>query len=141
MRIACPACGAAYEVPDRLIGAGRLLRCAKCGHEWLVRPAQTQEPAGTAPPVAAPPPGPARDLPPPHPASRRPPQVIEPPLPQFGDAVPQPPRKTGLWLGWILSILVLLLLAASVLMFRAEIIAAWPPAARFYAALGLDSGR
>lgn len=145
MRIACPACGATYEVPDRLIGAGRRLRCAKCGHEWLVRPPERQEsarPAPPAPPVPpAPPPGPARDLPPPAPVPRRPPQMIEPPLPQFGDAVPRQPRRIGLWLAWILSILVLLLLAAAVLRFRAEIVGAWPPAERLYAALGLDAGR
>lgn len=132
MRIACPACDAAYEVPDHLIGAGRRLRCAKCGHEWLVRPPEREEPARPAPP--------ARGLPVPNPVLRRPPQVIEPPLPQFGDAAPQRPR-IGLWLAWTASAVVLLLLAALMLTLRAEIVAAWPPAERFYAALGLDSGR
>lgn len=141
MRVACPACDATYEVPDHLIGAGRRLRCAKCGHEWLVQaPGAPKGAAPPAPSVAEPPPAPARDRSPAHPALRRPPQVIEPPLPQFGDTVPQRPR-IALWLGWIASILVLLLLAASVLMFRADIVAAWPPAERFYAALGLDAGR
>lgn len=93
-----------------------------------------------APPAAAPPPAPARDLPPPNPALRRAPQVIEPPLPHFGDSAPQQ-RRLALPLAWIASVLALLLLAAAVLVFRAEIASAWPPAVRFYAALGLDAGR
>jgi predicted Zn finger-like uncharacterized protein len=35
MRIVCPACSAAYEVPDALLGTGRPVRCARCEHEWM----------------------------------------------------------------------------------------------------------
>jgi predicted Zn finger-like uncharacterized protein len=167
MHIACPACNAAYEVPDRLIGsAGRRLRCARCGHDWLVLPAEdgaTEQPAPAAglvteaeaggvppptlrippprePPASPPlPPEPHRDLPP-HPVLRRPPQIIDPPLPQLGDTAP--PRMTGgLWAAWIASVLVVVCFVAALVAFRVEIATAWPPAARLYLALGLDIGR
>ena len=34
MRITCPSCSAGYEVPDSLMPAGRIVRCARCGSEW-----------------------------------------------------------------------------------------------------------
>ncbi|MBY0332042.1 MAG: zinc-ribbon domain-containing protein, partial [Acetobacteraceae bacterium] len=46
MRVTCPACTAAYEVPDARIGAGRKLRCGRCGHDWWAHPAP---PAGEGP--------------------------------------------------------------------------------------------
>ncbi len=156
MRITCPACAATYEVPDRLIGPeGRRLRCARCGEQWTAeRPeagaadAQAPEPRAAAvqapetappppPPMEAPPPPPRRaPAPRPGPASRRPPQLIDPPLPPIGDA----PRRGGgpaLWLAWAATVLAVLGFAAAVVTFRQEIVAAWPPAARLYLALGL----
>lgn len=36
MRIVCPTCQAAYEVPESLIGgAARKVRCARCGGAWV----------------------------------------------------------------------------------------------------------
>ena len=50
MRIVCPACSAAYEVPDALLGSPRPVRCARCGHEWLPEPAaESGRPAETHP--------------------------------------------------------------------------------------------
>lgn len=140
MRVTCPACAATYDVPDRMIGAGRRLRCAKCGQEWRVAPEAPA--AGPARQPAAPSPPPAgaaapRDMPPPTPARRRPPQVIEPPLPRPDDA-PSPRRDRLLWLAWALTGLALLALAVALYLFRAEIVAAWPPAERLYLALGLE---
>ncbi|WP_369407992.1 zinc-ribbon domain-containing protein, partial [Roseomonas rosulenta] len=55
MRIACPSCGAEYEVPDRLLaGAARSLRCSRCGADFAL-------PEGA--PAAAPPPSPAPEPP------------------------------------------------------------------------------
>lgn len=160
MRIACPACNAAYDVPDRLIGTGRRLRCARCGHDWEVQqPAvpgasaadgPARPPIGRAQARLQAPPGPepeappAPDLPPPppHSALRRAPQVLDqeaPPRPG-GDGAASPLRfLDGLWAAWAASILVVLAFLAALLVFRAEIAAAWPPAARLYIALGLDT--
>jgi predicted Zn finger-like uncharacterized protein len=79
MRIACPACAAAYEVPDRLLaGAPRMLRCSRCGAEFA--------PPRPAPPEPDPPP-PRAPEPPPDP----PPAPPEPPDPAFAPvAAPAP---------------------------------------------------
>ena len=165
MHIACPTCNAAYEVPDRLIGAaGRQLRCAKCGHAWLVRPAEAapSSPASTSPvpvsiganptgvaeppllpPLPIPPPpkalqAPAHGLPPPLTTPWRAAQVIDPPLPQQDDAPPRP--AYALWAAWAASILLVILAVAALGVFREDIVAAWPPMARLYSALGLGTG-
>lgn len=52
MRIVCPACSAAYEVPVRLLGAGRPVRCARCGHEWMPEAATEPDAAPQAAPGA-----------------------------------------------------------------------------------------
>lgn len=168
MRITCPACAAAYDVPDRLVGARRRLRCARCGHDWQIEPGPAApaprpslaersaaapspgssrdgfgEEAPVARPAAEPPsrhPGQAHPAAPPaaewppdrRPAPRRPPQLIEPPLPRQDDEGP----GGGRWLliGWIATILVVLGVIALLLLFRAEIVAAWPPAARLLGA-------
>jgi predicted Zn finger-like uncharacterized protein len=143
MRIACPACSAAYEVPDALLGKGRRLRCTRCGHAWMATPpAAEPAPPATAPPAPPrPAAGPSPIEPPPLvPMPRRPPQVIDPPLPQLGDAPARQEFNPLLWAAWIGS--VLLVIAALVLLwaYRAEVVAAWPPAARLFLALGADLG-
>lgn len=129
MRFACPACAATYEVPDKLVGTGRKLRCARCGHAWLAEP-----PVSATAPTQAPP---APPTPPPTPAPQRPPQVIDPPLPYLGDT----PASAGsggplLWAAWIGSILLLAGAVAAAWIWRTDVAAAWPPAARLFAMLG-----
>src|ERR1700742_1418089 len=35
MRITCPSCNVAFELPTELLGKkGRALKCASCGHAW-----------------------------------------------------------------------------------------------------------
>ncbi len=153
MRVSCPSCAAAYEVPDRLIGTGRRLRCSRCGHDWLVEPPAEGAPgaaadpapaaagAPTDPDAAAPPPG--REPPPPiaaaaqPPAPRRAPQVIDPPLPRLGDAPPRSGRRLAL--AWAATAVAVLALVGVLALFREEITSAWPPAARLYLALGLGA--
>lgn len=40
MKILCPECSSAYDIPIPLLGAGRRMRCANCGHIWLQTPVQ-----------------------------------------------------------------------------------------------------
>jgi len=152
MRIACPNCAAEYDVPDAALAAGpRLLKCARCGHHFHARSVLQEEPEPPPPPapekprdrlaerVSAgagdramtvtdrPPPsrGPTRSMP------------IDPPLPRLGDAPASPPDRFAL-AGWVVTVAVLIGGALAAYAFRAEIVAAWPPAARVFAALGLS---
>ncbi len=140
MRIICPACEATYEVPERLLGAGRRLRCKKCGHDWEARPPAPPPSAGAPSPPAAP--AAQAPLPPPPsaqpamtPVAPRAPQVIDPPLPRPEDE--EPPRPgLALGLAWGASVLLLAVLASAAWLFRTEIIGAWPPAARLFHLFG-----
>lgn len=155
MRATCPSCEAVYEIPDRLVGAaGRRLRCANCGHEWTLRQAAAPEPPPapeSAPPPPAAPQGPMPVTPPPpaytyaptpeppqagppptRPMLRRPPQVIDPPLPPVDDAAGFRGRGGDLALkaAWVGSVLLVVFALVALWTFRHEIAAAWPPAAR-----------
>lgn len=53
MMIACPQCGTRYNLSAAQIGPeGRMLKCAKCQHQWFVPP---EEPAPAADPDQPPP--------------------------------------------------------------------------------------
>ena len=127
MRILCPQCQAAYEVPERLIAGGRLLRCVKCRHEWAEEAPPPPVPAAPAPGPAAPGAPPLPAAPPPIPAQHRLPQPIDPPARRQGRA---------LTAAWTASALVLIGLLAALLAYQAPITAAWPPMARLYLLLG-----
>jgi predicted Zn finger-like uncharacterized protein len=60
MRIVCPGCEAAYEVPEAMLSPGRTVRCARCGRDWVPWPEQDQAAAALAEEElpAAPPVGP-----------------------------------------------------------------------------------
>ena len=175
MRVACPSCSAAYELPAALadrLGEGRPLRCARCGHTWT--PGAMPEPLSTT--ISGPEPGPQPEPEPePEPAQAgplpAPPQLAPPPsstspgagslpgwppLPpgfpssfptgfpeHFPDhlpgrfAGPDGPRPAVLATAWAASFLLLAAAAWAVLSWRVEIVAAWPPAARAFIALGL----
>jgi len=140
MRIVCPACTATYDVPDRLLGTGKRLRCARCAHEW-------------APPeMAPPPPPPAVHAPPlllePHPPEPRPPDpgLLEPRRPdpplQAGPK-PRPPvratrsARTAVLLALGLSVLVLAGLLAAGVVWRAVVMQVFPPSRLLFGLLGL----
>jgi predicted Zn finger-like uncharacterized protein len=88
MRIVCPSCQAAYEVPDAVLrpaapGApARMVKCARCGNAWApaAEAPAPEPPPAPAPPEAAPqaPPPAEEDLPPPPPVSPATPAGPEP---------------------------------------------------------------
>jgi predicted Zn finger-like uncharacterized protein len=123
MRVTCPTCQAAYEVPDEKLAAGKRLRCARCGKEW-------HPPAAAPPPVA---------------------EVVKPVAPPYPLERPArvgPERKpaaavharagTGLWAAWILTLAVLGAGTWGAYKYRAQVMQAWPPSQRAYAAIGLQ---
>lgn len=145
MRTACPGCQATYEVPDALIGAGRMLRCAKCGQDWLATgtappPEPTTPPESPPPPATGPRPAaqdpPHGDLPPPTPALRRAPQLIDPPLPDPWNPRASRGAVAALWAAWVASGLLLGALVVGAWVYREPIMQAWPPSARVYLLLG-----
>jgi predicted Zn finger-like uncharacterized protein len=129
MRITCPSCSTAYDVPDSLMTAGRAVRCARCGGEW----------APVAVAVAAPEPEPEAAEPPPVAAT---PPPVATPRPSAMErlaahaAWPQPSNQ--LRLAWVGSLVVLLLAIGAAYVWRGQIVAEWPPSARAYAVFGLQ---
>ncbi len=149
MRIVCPDCFAAYEVPDSLLGAGqRALRCVRCGREWVPEtspPHAAPESAGRQPGLAerAAARQPAVLLRPEPRASTHVPVAPPPPadslLTAFSPLIDRPERaaERAASLAWLASVALLILLGAAAYVWRAEVQAAWPPSQRAYAALGL----
>jgi predicted Zn finger-like uncharacterized protein len=132
MRIACPSCGAEYDVPDRLLaGPARTLRCSRCGADFALPSL-----AATPPPPAAPPAivaAPAAALPAPAPEPEAPPA---PAVPERAP-VARDPRDRALVGAWAASVVVVLGGVAAMLAFRAQLMSAWPPVTRLFSVLGL----
>lgn len=151
MRIACPSCSAEYEVPDAALAAGpRMLRCARCAHQFEAALPAAESPPPEPPAAAAERAGPGTDSPPDSPApaavpadrpppSRGPTQSmpIDPPLPRLRDAPSSPPDRLAL-AGWLVTVAVLAIGVYAGFAFRGEIMQAWPASARLYQALGLS---
>jgi predicted Zn finger-like uncharacterized protein len=158
MRIVCPSCEATYNVPDAMLAAGsRKVRCARCGNEWAPAAASAPAPptaeadesfappptaASAAPqPPAAPPSADAEPPGRPEPRAKplRPraePRLIPPP-PTLDEEPPERSR-TGAVVAWALTVLILAAAGAAAVLWRAQVMAAWPPSERVYAALGLS---
>ena len=160
MRIVCPECQAAYAVPDALVEPGKQVRCARCNAEWAPVPGapvagpieSVVVPALRARAAVEPPAAERRAdvvtdlLPapvvPPHgslrvtsePSGRRAVPVARPPG-RDGAA----PPATAAWIGWALTIVVLVGLLWAAVAWRGAVMAGWPPSARVYGALGLSA--
>jgi predicted Zn finger-like uncharacterized protein len=133
MRIVCPNCSAAYDVPDSLVTAGRSVRCARCGGDWTPVEVAAPEPDLPSPPIAAPAPVTVAEPPAaPVVASRR---LTAMDRLAAHAAFPRP--SVRLRLAWVASLVLLVLLAGAAYVWRSDVVAAWPPSARAYAAFGL----
>ena len=116
MILTCPQCSTRYHVDAKSIGApGRTVRCASCGNRWLAKP-----------PADAP-------------------RVIEldPPSPLAGTRLwpvagseAGPRRGSASLVGWLIGVLVILIVASAVIG-RNEIVAAFPASATIYQTLHL----
>jgi len=144
MRIACKNCTAAYDVPDARLRPGLRLRCGRCGTEW--RYVVPGGPAGGEPQAASP-----VNVAGPEPVGATPdaagdfiramnrPDAAPMPFVSPSDRAWPSPRRGGavLVLAWLLSFALLGGALAGAVYWRAPIIAAWPPAGRVFAAIGM----
>jgi predicted Zn finger-like uncharacterized protein len=155
MRLVCPSCSAVYEVPESRIAAGRMVRCARCGSDWIPvteAPAASFDaeapPKAEASPLAQAPPE-AEVLAPSEPAQSTAPSaegvarrsmvtVSRSAMARLAAHPALPRASTALRLAWAGSIVLLLLLLAVAYAWRSQIVAAWPPSGRAYAAFGLN---
>jgi predicted Zn finger-like uncharacterized protein len=150
MRVQCPECTIVYDVPEHLLAGRKALRCARCGTEWT--PGSPAADSGNMPSVgpeqAVAPALPALDAGPavepeasaPIALGRREEQIEHGPysaMQRLARPV-EPPRRTP-WVGlaWVGSLIVVAALAWGAVTWRADVMHAWPPSTRAYAALGL----
>jgi predicted Zn finger-like uncharacterized protein len=131
MRITCPSCTATYEVPDALLDQGaRKVRCARCAFEWQ------PEPLAPAPPPLEPAP---RLRPAERPLRTDPLPPLPPPerMPSSARARSGSASMLASLAALAISVVVLISLGWAVYAWRAEVMHAWPPSQRLFAALGL----
>jgi predicted Zn finger-like uncharacterized protein len=145
MRIVCPTCPAEYDVPDSLVTAGRVVRCAGCGGEWMPVQVGAAEQEPVPPSVDDPPPIPvepaASTAAVPHTEGSAVSDAPPPASPARDQLVVHATRQSSrvpLRLAWLASLAVLGFLGWAAYAWRAEIVAAWPPSARMYAAFGVQ---
>ena len=162
MILVCPSCETRYKVDDSSLGdEGRQVKCARCGHVWhagpepqlppLPEPPQAPEPEAPPEPPEAPSEQPAEqdERPPPIPDPR---DDLRPPAPPLGDLAAgisiaqEPPSKAPPAgarrgpAGWALLGLAVVGVGLAGYAARDQLIAAWPPAAKLYDALGVPHG-
>ena len=138
MRIVCPSCAAAYEVPDARLLPGQPVRCAQCGTSWTpvapqpaARPVPPQPPP-TARPLPSPQSGPGSDVP----VFAASPFAASFDRPRAGLA-----GGAAVMAGWVVSIAAVIGMCWAAVTWRQDIMHAWPPSERLYSSLGLMAGR
>lgn len=133
MQIACPACAATYQVPEAMIGAGRQMRCVRCGEDWFAPPAPDLAAVPEQPPVAQ---VEALPLAPPPPAISPAPIL---PAPAAQESAQPTARRSSalLLLAWLVSAVIWLVALYALWAWREPLSELWPPIVRLYALLGL----
>ena len=122
MILSCTACGTRYLIDPALLGPeGRVVRCAKCGHQWTQTPPEDLPRQVALPPLESD----FRAIP----GAARPPGTNLPALP------PSPKPRSGV-IAWAVLILIVAGLGGGVVLARHDIVAAWPPAAKLYELAG-----
>jgi predicted Zn finger-like uncharacterized protein len=135
MRITCPSCSTAYDVPDSLMPAGRIVRCARCGGEWTpvadaVAAAAGEEAEGRSIEAAVPVTAEAATWS----------VARQSAMDRLAADPARTPSRLPLRLAWAVSVLVLAVAVWAALAWRTDIATAWPPSGRVYALFGLQTG-
>lgn len=140
MRVVCPSCNAAYDVPERLLGGGaRRLHCNRCGHEWTLDPMDASAAiaqSGARDLVVATPPPPAAERP--IPVKLRPDDAERRALrAAFAERPVDRGATMGAVIGWTLTAAILIGIGYLGYVRRDAVMTAWPASERLYSALGL----
>ena len=126
MRIACPSCAAEYEVPASRMTPRRMVRCERCGNEWVAVQEVEASPGATEPvDVGADQVAPEANV-----ASPPPPAANVAAMNRLAPSRPSRERDVGLLAAWIASIVLLVAAATAVLVWRSDVVRAWPASAR-----------
>lgn len=120
MRIVCPSCAAEYDVPAFRLTPRKVVRCARCGGEWMA----VHEAAESVPPLEPPesPSTPQADVTAPLPAVTA--------MDRLAASPARPPSRAALIGAWIMTCVVLVGAVAAVVVWRADVTRAWPPIGR-----------
>lgn len=145
MILTCPSCATRYSVDGtKFPAAGRMVRCAKCGHSWHQEP---EVPEVEIAPVMA-----VDDIPLPEAQAASAPagSVVDEPdyamasgtrayAPRTETTQPRQPlgARLAVVAGWIGLIAVVVLIAVSAVRYRQDIAVIWPQSAGVYSSLGL----
>ena len=122
MILSCTACGTRYLIDPVLLGPdGRVVRCAKCGHQW------TQTPPEDLPRQV--------ELPPLESDFRAIPGAARPPGTNLPALQSQQRPRSGV-IAWAVLLLILGGLVGGAVLARHDIVAAWPPAGKLYELIG-----
>jgi predicted Zn finger-like uncharacterized protein len=147
MRIRCPSCSAIYDVPDAMLDPPRVVRCAKCAHDWMAEPIAADL-EFDEPPVAAEAPASAPIA---EPAAYEPSREVEPvrdrPPPSALERLAAPSemapriRRRDRWLttAWAASFAALTALGVAGYTQRDRLMQEWPASKRIYATFGLTA--
>jgi predicted Zn finger-like uncharacterized protein len=142
MILVCPNCSTRYSVPDGAFGAGgRQVKCTRCAHAWWQAP---DEQLAAAPGTLEATPEPPSDIEPipdeaALPAARVPEAADEQAEPGHPRTVLSPASSghgRRVAAGWAFLALFVVAIAAALSLGREELVRAWPPIARLYAAAG-----
>ena len=128
MILTCPACATRFAVDTGALGAtGRRVRCGACHHVWHQAPPEIDEEAtetaAPAGPIAAP--------------AAEPGEAPVRSRAQRPRAAPEPRRTSAASIAWTALVLVVIVVVGGSVVAKDSIIAAWPEAARIYAAFGI----
>ena len=150
MIISCPACSKRYVLDAALLGSGRKVRCANCGHSWQQRPAPAPAPESVST-FAAPRPVQAAADPPDIPEDwdtpadedesfdEPPPQPKVRPLPRSQAPAREEDvaeaRRRRQRMQWASLAAAVAILVVGVLAGRDPLVKLWPASARLYDAL------
>ena len=139
MRIACPSCAAEYDVPESRVKPGKMVRCARCGGEWMAADEADENVVGsvlTTPAVAAQPEPQREPQPEPQSEPQRQPAASRPATTAPGRTPASrssPPSRVMLVGAWALTAFVLIGAVVAVVVWRDAVVRIWPPSGRILA--------